>query len=125
MAHHEVVVRDRSVLDNYAHWCRGGRQKWLEPLVNRHVELRLLRALRQGAQADGIRDTDEFFMKQIDRRRRAAGSVLIHTRLPEGQRGGGHSCGRRVLRLLLLCAKGRFDAALGIPPSARQCWRRE
>ena len=38
-AHHEVVVCDRSVLDNYAYLVfAAGRQRWLEPLVNRWMK---------------------------------------------------------------------------------------
>jgi thymidylate kinase len=70
-AHHEVVLCDRSVLDNYAYLVfAAGRQKWLEPLVNRWMksyDLLFKVPFVGSAQADGIRDTDEFFMKQIDR----------------------------------------------------------
>src|SRR6185436_18889703 len=70
-AHHEVVVCDRSVLDNYAYLVfAAGRQKWLEPLVNRWMksyDVLFKVPYVGGATADGIRDTDEFFMKQIDR----------------------------------------------------------
>ena len=38
-AHHEVVICDRSVLDNYAYLVfAAGRQRWLEPLVNRWMK---------------------------------------------------------------------------------------
>jgi thymidylate kinase len=68
---HEVVVCDRSVLDNYAYLVfAAGRQKWVEPLVNRWMksyDLLFKVPLVTEAQADGVRDTDEFFMRQIDR----------------------------------------------------------
>jgi nicotinamide riboside kinase len=70
-AHHEVVVCDRSVLDNYAYLVfAAGRQRWLEPLVNRWMksyDLLFKVPISGDASADGVRDTDEFFMRQIDR----------------------------------------------------------
>jgi nicotinamide riboside kinase len=70
-AHHEVVVCDRSVLDNYAYLVfAAGRQRWLEPLVNRWMktyDLLFKVPISGTASADGVRDTDEFFMRQIDR----------------------------------------------------------
>ena len=69
-AHHEVVVCDRSVLDNYAYLVfAAGRQRWLEPLVNRWMktyDLLFKVPISGSASADGVRDTDEFFMRQID-----------------------------------------------------------
>jgi len=68
---HEVVVCDRSVLDNYAYLVfAAGRQRWLEPLVNRWMktyDLLFKVPISGSAAADGVRDTDEFFMRQIDR----------------------------------------------------------
>jgi nicotinamide riboside kinase len=70
-AHHEVVVCDRSVLDNYAYLVfAAGRQRWLEPLVNRWMksyDLLFKVPISGDPSADGVRDTDEFFMRQIDR----------------------------------------------------------
>ena len=70
-AHHEAVVCDRSVLDNYAYLVfAAGRQRWLEPLVNRWMrtyDLLIKVPISGSASADGVRDTDEFFMRQIDR----------------------------------------------------------
>lgn len=91
-AHHEVVVCDRSVLDNYAYLVfAAGRQRWLEALVNRWMktyDLLFKVPISGRADADGVRDTDEFFMRQIDRlvdelveERR-----LPCARLPEGAR---------------------------------------
>jgi nicotinamide riboside kinase len=69
-AHHEVVVCDRSVLDNYAYLVfAAGRQKWIEPLVNRWMksyDLLFKVPISGQASADGVRDTDEFFMRSID-----------------------------------------------------------
>jgi len=70
-AHHEVVVCDRSVLDNYAYLVFAvGRQRWLEPLVNRWMktyDLLFKVPISGSPSADGVRDTDEFFMRSIDR----------------------------------------------------------
>ncbi len=92
-AHHEVVVCDRSVLDNYAYLVfAAGRQKWVEPLVNRWMksyDLLFKVPFAAGAQADGVRDTDEFFMRQIDRLvdELIEERQLPCTRLPAGRRG--------------------------------------
>lgn len=70
-SNHEVVICDRSVLDNYAYLIfAAGRQRWLEPLVNRWMrsyDLLFKVPMAGAAAADGVRDTDEFFMRQIDR----------------------------------------------------------
>ncbi len=107
-AHHEVVVCDRSVLDNYAYLVfAAGRQKWLEPLVNRWMKsydllFKVPLAGGNGAQADGVRDTDEFFMKQIDRLvdELLAERRLDCTRLPDGRRAEwAQMAGEAVLAL--------------------------
>jgi nicotinamide riboside kinase len=91
-AHHEVVVCDRSVLDNYAYLVfAAGRQRWLEPLVNRWMktyDLLFKVPISGTASADGIRDTDEFFMRQIDRLvdELVEDRALPCERLPEGRR---------------------------------------
>ncbi len=91
-AHHEVVVCDRSVLDNYAYLVfAAGRQRWLEPLVNRWMktyDLLFKVPLSGAAQADGVRDTDDFFMRAIDRLvdQLLEEKRLPHERLAEGQR---------------------------------------
>src|SRR5512133_4093617 len=91
-AHHELVVCDRSVLDNYAYLVfAAGRQRWLEPLVNRWMktyDLLFKVPISGGAAADGVRDTDEFFMRQIDRLvdELVAERSLACERLPDGQR---------------------------------------
>ena len=108
-AHHEVVVCDRSVLDNYAYLVfAAGRQKWLEPLVNRWMksyDLLFKVPISGGAAADGVRDTDEFFMKQIDRLvdELVEERKLPCARLPEGGRAewARWRCAR-VLRLAAL-----------------------
>lgn len=91
-AHHEVVVCDRSVLDNYAYLAfAAGRQRWVEPLVNRWMksyDLLFKVPMSGNASADGIRDTDEFFMRQIDRLvdELVGERGLPCERLPEGRR---------------------------------------
>jgi len=87
-ASHEVVVCDRSVLDNYAYLVyAAGRQRWLEPLVNRWMktyDVLFKVPMVGGASADGVRDTDEFFMRSIDRLvdDLLAERKLAHERLP-------------------------------------------
>ncbi|MGE5125775.1 MAG: AAA family ATPase [Betaproteobacteria bacterium] len=105
-AQHEVVICDRSVLDNYAYLVfAAGRQRWLEPLVNRWMksyDLLFKVPISGGAAADGVRDTDEFFMRQIDRLvdQLVAERGLVCERLPEGQREAwGETVRERVLRL--------------------------
>jgi thymidylate kinase len=91
-AQHEVVVCDRSVLDNYAYLVfAAGRQRWLEPLVNRWMkgyDVLFKVPIAGRAAADGVRDTDEFFMRQIDRLvdELLAERKLAHERLPEDDR---------------------------------------
>lgn len=89
---HDVVVCDRSVLDNYAYMVLAcGRQKWLEGLVGRWIksyDLLFKVPISGAATADGVRDTDEFFMRSIDQ---LVDSLLgdfkvPHERLPDGQR---------------------------------------
>ena len=90
---HEVVLCDRSVLDNYAYLVLAcGRQRWLEPLLNRWMktyDLLFKVPISGTASDDGVRDTDEFFMRSIDR----LVDELLHDRelaaerLPEGGRG--------------------------------------
>lgn len=93
-AHHEVVVCDRSVLDNYAYLVFvAGRQRWLEPLVNRWMkgyDVLFKVPIAGRPSADGVRDTDEFFMRSIDRLvdELLGERKLAHERLPEGDREG-------------------------------------
>jgi thymidylate kinase len=91
-AHHEVVVCDRSVLDNYAYMLFAcGRQKAVERFVDYWMKsyTLLFKVPMSGqAAADGVRDTDEFFMRQIDQ---LVDTLLAekgwpHERLPEGRR---------------------------------------
>ena len=111
-ARHELVICDRSVLDNYAYLVfAAGRQRWLEPLVNRWMktyDLLFKVPISGGAAADGVRDTDEFFMRQIDRLvdELVDERKLACERLPEGQRERwGEIVGERVLRLPALAER--------------------
>jgi len=67
---HEVVVCDRSVLDNYAYMALAcGRQTAIERFVMhwmKSYDLLFKVPISGAATADGIRDTDEFFMRSID-----------------------------------------------------------
>ena len=70
-AHHEVVVCDRSVLDNYAYMVLAcGRQPAFERLVAHWIKtydlLFKVPLAGEDVAADGVRDTDEFFMRAID-----------------------------------------------------------
>jgi nicotinamide riboside kinase len=69
-AHHEVVVCDRSVLDNYAYMVLAcGRQRPIERFVDhwmRTYDLLFKVPIVGQASPDGVRDTDEFFMRAID-----------------------------------------------------------
>jgi len=91
-ASHEAVVCDRSVLDNYAYLVfAAGRQRWLEPLVNRWMktyDLLFKVPIVGEASADGVRDTDEFFMRSIDRLvdDLLSERKLAHERLPADAR---------------------------------------
>lgn len=111
-AHHEVVICDRSVLDNYAYLVfAAGRQRWLEPLVNRWMksyDLLFKVPISGGPAADGVRDTDEFFMRQIDKLvdELVEERKLSCDRLPDGERERwGEIVRDRVLRLPQLASK--------------------
>ena len=89
---HEVVVCDRSVLDNYAYLTFAcGRQKPIERFVDywmRTYDLLFKVPISGIATADGVRDTDEFFMRGIDQLvdTLLAEKKCPHERLPEGAR---------------------------------------
>jgi len=89
---HDVVVCDRSVLDNYAYLTFAcGRQKAIERFVDywmKTYDLLFKVPISGRATADGVRDTDEFFMRGIDQ---LVDNLLAekrwpHERLPEGER---------------------------------------
>lgn len=89
---HQVVVCDRSVLDNYAYLVLAcGRQRWLERLINhwmRSYDLLFKVPVSGEAAPDGVRDTDDFFIRSIDQ---LVDGLLQekrvpHERLPSGDR---------------------------------------
>jgi nicotinamide riboside kinase len=69
-AYHAVVVCDRSVLDNYAYMLLAcGRQPPYERFVAywmKTYDLLFKVPISGAPSADGVRDTDEFFMRSID-----------------------------------------------------------
>ena len=69
-AYNEVVVCDRSAIDNYAYMVLAcGRQKPFERFVAhwmKSYDLLFKVSISGVASADGVRDTDEFFMRAID-----------------------------------------------------------
>ena len=93
-AYHEVVVCDRSAIDNYAYMMLAcGRQRPFERFVAHWMkgyDLLFKVPISGAASADGVRDTDEFFMRSIDA---LVDSLLAemkvpHEVLPPGDREG-------------------------------------
>jgi nicotinamide riboside kinase len=80
---HEVVVCDRSALDNYAYMAFAcGRQKPVERFVQwwmKTYDLLFKVPISGAASADGFRDTDEFFMRSIDQ---LVDTLLLEMKLP-------------------------------------------
>jgi thymidylate kinase len=91
-AHHEVVICDRSVLDNYAYMTFAcGKQKAIERFVDywlKSYDLLFKVPISGRAAADGVRDTDEFFMRAIDQLvdTLLAEKKVRYEKLPEGER---------------------------------------
>jgi thymidylate kinase len=89
---HDVVVCDRSVLDNYAYLSFAcGRQKPVERFVDywmKSYDLLFKVPISGEAAADGVRDTDEFFMRSIDQLvdTLLAERKCAYERLPDGER---------------------------------------
>ena len=93
-AHHQVVVCDRSALDNYAYMALAcGRQPVFERLAvhwMKSYDLLFKVPIAGPPSPDGIRDTDELFMRAIDR---VVDELLDEKRipfhrLPQGERDG-------------------------------------
>jgi nicotinamide riboside kinase len=91
---HDIVVCDRSVLDNYAYLVLAcGRQKAIERFVDHWMktyDVLIKVPIIAAATEDGVRDTDEFFMKSIDQ---LVDTLLLekkidHCRLDSGSRDG-------------------------------------
>jgi len=89
---HPVVVCDRSVLDNYAYMVFAcGRQRPIERFVDwwmKSYQLLFKVPLSGEVEADGVRDTDLFFTRSIDRLvdDLLAEKKIAHRVLPAGQR---------------------------------------
>ena len=89
---HQVVVCDRSALDNYAYLVLAcGRQKPIERFVDywmKTYDLLFKVPVSGAVSPDGFRDTDEFFMRSIDQLVDAllAEKRIPHEVLPAGQR---------------------------------------
>ena len=77
------MVCDRSVLDNYAYMALAcGRQKAFERFVAHWMktyDLLFKVPIAGAASADGMRDTDEFFMRAIDQ---LVDKLLAEKRIP-------------------------------------------
>lgn len=88
----QVVVCDRSVLDNYAYLVFAcGRQPAIERFVwywLRSYDLLFKVPVSGAAEADGVRDTDDFFVRSIDQLVDSllASKKVEHERLPPGRR---------------------------------------
>jgi nicotinamide riboside kinase len=91
---HDIVVCDRSVLDNYAYMMLScGRQKPIERFVDywmKTYDVLVKVPMLAPATEDGVRDTDEFFVRSIDQ---LVDTLLLekkidHCRLHAGSRDG-------------------------------------
>lgn len=91
---HDVVVCDRSVLDNYAYLSFAcGRQKPIERFVDhwmKSYDVLFKVPVVEAPSEDGFRDTDQFFIRSIDQ---LVDTLLIekrivHERLDAGTRAG-------------------------------------
>jgi thymidylate kinase len=91
---HDAVICDRSVLDNYAYMVLAcGRQKGIERFVDhwmRTYDLLFKVPVSGAASADGVRDTDEFFVRSIDQLvdTLLEEKKIPHERLTPGDRDG-------------------------------------
>jgi nicotinamide riboside kinase len=91
---HDVVVCDRSVLDNYAYMMLAcGRQRAVERFMAywmKSYDLLFKVPVSGETLADGVRDTDEFFIRSIDQLvdTLLAEHKVPHTRLDPGGRDG-------------------------------------
>ena len=91
---HDVVVCDRSVLDNYAYMVLScGRQKAIERFVDHWMktyDVLVKVPMIAPAAEDGVRDTDEFFVRSIDQLvdTLLAEKKIPHCRLDAASRDG-------------------------------------
>lgn len=90
----DAVVCDRSVLDNYAYMVLAcGRQKPFERFVDHWMttyDLLFKVPVSGAVSADGVRDTDEFFVRSIDQLvdTLLEEKKIPHVRLTPGDRDG-------------------------------------
>jgi predicted ATPase len=90
---HDVVVCDRSVLDNYAYLVlASGRQAALEPFLDAWMgtyDVLFKVPIGGSVTPDGVRDTDAAFVEAVDRTvdELLAEKAIAHERLPAGDRG--------------------------------------
>ena len=103
-ANHDVVVCDRSVLDNYAYLARAcGRQPGLERFLDEWLptyDALFLVPHVGDATPDGVRDTDEQFVQDIDHFIRVllAERAVPHVALDPGGRGEWARAAHGVVR---------------------------
>jgi nicotinamide riboside kinase len=80
---HDVVVCDRSVLDNYAYLAFAcGRQKPIERFVDfwmKSYDMLFKVPIVDAASEDGVRDTDTFFIRSIDH---LVDTMLLEKKIP-------------------------------------------
>lgn len=80
---HDVVVCDRSVLDNYAYLAFAfGRQKAIERFVDfwmKSYDVLFKVPVVDAPSEDGFRDTDQFFIRSIDQ---LVDALLLEKKVP-------------------------------------------
>jgi nicotinamide riboside kinase len=100
---HDIVVCDRSVLDNYAYLVFAcGRQKAIERFVDHWMktyDVLIKVPMIAPAAEDGVRDTDEFFVRSIDQLvdTLLAEKKIPHCRLDAASRDGWVSQAMRAV----------------------------
>jgi len=91
---HDIVVCDRSVLDNYAYLMFAcGRQRAIERFVDHWMktyDVLIKVPMMAPATEDGVRDTDDFFVRSIDNLvdTLLAEKQIAHCRLDAASRDG-------------------------------------
>jgi nicotinamide riboside kinase len=107
---HDVVVCDRSVLDNYAYMMLAfGRQMAIERFMHHWMkgyDLLFKVPFSGQVSADGVRDTDTFFAESIDK---LVDQLLEERSIPHERLGAGDRAGwiHRVKEVVLHHPKGQ------------------
>lgn len=107
---HDVVVCDRSVLDNYAYMMLAfGRQMAIERFMHHWMkgyDLLFKVPFSGQVSADGVRDTDTFFAESIDK---LVDQLLEERSIPHERLGAGDRSGwiHRVKEVVLNHPKGQ------------------